>query len=66
MAIRSILRPHGQFCGCFVYFTVIWYSFSRFGILYQEKSGNPEHEAKRRRAADMKPSPNRFPFSKSG
>jgi hypothetical protein len=25
-----------------VYFVVIWYIFSRFGILYQEKSGNPE------------------------
>jgi hypothetical protein len=24
-----------------VYFTVIWYIFPRFGILYQEKSGNP-------------------------
>jgi hypothetical protein len=24
-----------------VYFVVIWYIFPRFGILYQEKSGNP-------------------------
>jgi hypothetical protein len=23
------------------YFVVIWYIFHRFGILYQEKSGNP-------------------------
>jgi hypothetical protein len=23
------------------YFVVIWYIFPRFGILYQEKSGNP-------------------------
>jgi hypothetical protein len=25
-----------------VYFVVIWYIFPRFGIFYQEKSGNPE------------------------
>jgi hypothetical protein len=24
-----------------VYFVVIWYISTRFGILYQEKSGNP-------------------------
>jgi hypothetical protein len=24
-----------------VYFVVIWYIFPRFGMLYQEKSGNP-------------------------
>jgi hypothetical protein len=24
-----------------VQFVVIWYIFSRFGVLYQEKSGNP-------------------------
>jgi hypothetical protein len=24
-----------------LYFVVIWYIFPRFGILYQEKSGNP-------------------------
>jgi hypothetical protein len=24
-----------------VYFTIIWYIFPRFGISYQEKSGNP-------------------------
>jgi hypothetical protein len=23
--------------------TVIWYIFPRFGMLYQEKSGNPAH-----------------------
>jgi hypothetical protein len=31
----------GMFCGYLVYFEVIWLIFSRFGILYQEKSGNP-------------------------
>jgi hypothetical protein len=33
-AIRNILRPFGIF-------VVIWYIFPRFGILDQEKSGNP-------------------------
>jgi hypothetical protein len=37
----SILRPFGIFCGNLVYFEVIWYIFLRFGILYQEQSGNP-------------------------
>jgi hypothetical protein len=36
MTIRSILLPYG----IFVDFMVIWYIFSRFGVLYQEKSGN--------------------------
>jgi hypothetical protein len=31
----------GIFCGHLEKFLVIWYIFSRFGILYQEKSGNP-------------------------
>jgi hypothetical protein len=26
----------------FVYFVVFWYIFPRFGMFYQEKSGNPE------------------------
>jgi hypothetical protein len=41
MALWSILRPFGIFCGHSVYLMVIWYSFSRFVMLYQEKSGNP-------------------------
>jgi hypothetical protein len=39
--IWSILLPCGIFCGHLVYFTVIWYIFPRFGILYQERSGSP-------------------------
>jgi hypothetical protein len=31
-------------CGHLVYFVVIWYIFPRFGILYQEKSGNPDRQ----------------------
>jgi hypothetical protein len=41
MAIFYILRPIGNFRGHSVHFVVIWYIFSRFGMLYQEKSGNP-------------------------
>jgi hypothetical protein len=41
MTIWSILRPLDIFYGHSVYLVVIWYIFPRFGILYQEKSGNP-------------------------
>jgi hypothetical protein len=41
MTIWSILPPLGIFYFHLVYFVVIWYIFSRFGILDQEKSGNP-------------------------
>jgi hypothetical protein len=41
MAIRFILRPIRKFYGHLVHFVVIWYIFSRFGILYQENSANP-------------------------
>jgi hypothetical protein len=40
-AIWSTLRPFGIFCGDLVHFTVIWYIFSRFGMLYKGKSGSP-------------------------
>jgi hypothetical protein len=33
-AVWYILCPSGKFC-------VIWHTFPRFGILHQEKSGNP-------------------------
>jgi hypothetical protein len=48
--IWYILWPFGTFCGQLVYVVAIryfygymylWYIFYRFGILYQEKSGNP-------------------------
>jgi hypothetical protein len=41
MTIWSILRPFEIFYGHFIYFVVIWYIFPCFGILDQEKSGNP-------------------------
>jgi hypothetical protein len=41
LVIWNTLRPLG-ILGNFV---VIWYIFPRFGILYQEKSGNPGTES---------------------
>jgi hypothetical protein len=48
MAIWYILWPFGIYCyGHLVYFVAIWYTswlfgiFSCFGMLHQEKSGNP-------------------------
>jgi hypothetical protein len=41
ITIWSILRPLYIFYGHLVYFVVIWHIFHRFGILDQEKSGNP-------------------------
>jgi hypothetical protein len=41
MTIWSILRRLQIFYGHLVYFVVSWYISPRFGILYQEKSGNP-------------------------
>jgi hypothetical protein len=40
-AIWSIFWLFGIFCGHLLYYVVIWYIFRRFGMLYQEKSGNP-------------------------
>jgi hypothetical protein len=41
MANWSILKLFGIVCGHCAYFMVIWYIFPRFGMLYQEKAGNP-------------------------
>jgi hypothetical protein len=41
LSVWSILRLFGIFCGPLVYFMAIWYIFSRSGVLYNEKSGNP-------------------------
>jgi hypothetical protein len=41
MDTGSILRSIVIFYGYLVQFVLIWHIFSRFGILYQEKSGNP-------------------------
>jgi hypothetical protein len=37
----SILHPIGIFYGHLVNFVLLWYIFHHFGMLYQEKSGNP-------------------------
>jgi hypothetical protein len=41
MARGSILLLFGTDCCRLVHFPVIWYHFSGFGMLHQEKSGNP-------------------------
>jgi hypothetical protein len=41
LAIWSILRPFRKCYGLLVYFVVILVHFSRFGVLFKEKSGNP-------------------------
>jgi hypothetical protein len=41
MTIWSVLTPFGIFCVRSVHFMAIWYIFPRFGMLQQEKSGNP-------------------------
>jgi hypothetical protein len=43
MAICNILRPFGLFYGHFSSLVVTGYIFLHFGILFQEKSGNPGH-----------------------
>jgi hypothetical protein len=43
MTIWRILLLLEIFNGHLVYFVVIWYIFTSFGILYQEKSGNREN-----------------------
>jgi hypothetical protein len=37
----GILGPFGKFSVHLGYFAVNWYIFPYFGMLYQEKSGNP-------------------------
>jgi hypothetical protein len=46
MDIWSILRTFGIFLGHLAYFVEIWYNVPRFGMLYQEKSGNPGSQNK--------------------
>jgi hypothetical protein len=41
LAILVVLRQFGVFYLHWEYFVVIWYIFSHFGMLQQEKSGNP-------------------------
>jgi hypothetical protein len=41
IAIWPILQHFGKFCGHLVHFMVFLGFFTRFGLLYEEKSGNP-------------------------
>jgi hypothetical protein len=41
MAISNILLRFGIFYYDLVNFTLIWYIFTRLGIMHQVKSGNP-------------------------
>jgi hypothetical protein len=47
VAILNILRTLGIFCDHFVQFVLIWYIFTSFGIMHQEKSGNPADDCAR-------------------
>jgi hypothetical protein len=42
ITIRYILWPSGIFCGYSGIFAGYLVYFSRFGMFYQEKSGNPD------------------------
>jgi hypothetical protein len=42
MAIWNIFWIFAIFYDHWVYFVLIWYIFSGLGIMYQEKSGNPD------------------------
>jgi hypothetical protein len=41
VAVWNILWPFGMLCDHSVQIVLIWYIFSFFGIMHQEKSGNP-------------------------
>jgi hypothetical protein len=47
MSICNILRTFGILNDRSVHFVFIWYILSGFGIMYQEKSGNPGPRSKR-------------------
>jgi hypothetical protein len=53
MAIWKILLTFGIFYGHFADLAVIWYIFPHFGILYQEKSGNPGRKGQWEAAASI-------------
>jgi hypothetical protein len=46
MTIWSIIRQFGIFYGHMIYIMSIWNIYFRFGMLYQEKSGNPALESR--------------------
>jgi hypothetical protein len=49
LSILSILQQMLYFMAIWcIYLVVFWYIFSRFGMLYREKSGNPDWPLERR------------------
>jgi hypothetical protein len=42
IGILKFLWPFGIFYNNLVYFVIVWYILIRFGMLYHEKSGNPD------------------------
>jgi hypothetical protein len=60
MEYVGIFYDHFIYCGHLVYFVAIWYTsrlfgtFSRFGMLYQEKSGNPAYNVDERNEMSVK------------
>jgi hypothetical protein len=55
--VWSISRPLVVFYGHSVPFMIIWYIFPRFGILFQDKSGNPGQHPKRQKNGANSTSP---------
>jgi hypothetical protein len=47
MDIQSISQQFDIFYGHLAHFVVMWYIFPRFGMLYQEESGNPAFKRKK-------------------
>jgi hypothetical protein len=41
-AIWNVLQIYGIFYDLLVNFVFLWYTFSCFGIMHEEKSGNPD------------------------
>jgi hypothetical protein len=52
MAIWNILQTFGKFYDHLEHFVFIWCIFAGFGIVYQEKSGNPDSNPYRLQTLD--------------
>jgi hypothetical protein len=65
MAIWNILPTFGIFYDHLVQFVFIWYIFSGFGIMHQEKSGNPAAHYSMYKINSMKANISKFLFDPS-
>jgi hypothetical protein len=54
MAVLSVLRPNGIFCGHLVHFVVIWYIISPFGMLYRKNLATLIESTFSKRSEDIK------------